>query len=99
MSACKWLTAFVHLQRRASRYTAADRSDHGLRQHDGNQHRRLSVTEHAPRWVPAEFRGMALVLHQRLAETDGLVDVALRALTRSSSAWHAIRGSHCARRR
>jgi hypothetical protein len=37
------------------------------------------VTE-PPKWVPAEFRGAARVLHQRLRETDNLVEVTLRAM-------------------
>jgi hypothetical protein len=37
------------------------------------------VTEQ-PKWVPAEFRGAARVLHQRLCETDDLVETTLRAM-------------------
>jgi hypothetical protein len=37
------------------------------------------VTE-PQKWVPAEFRGAARVLHQRLCETDNLVEVTLRAM-------------------
>jgi hypothetical protein len=33
-----------------------------------------------PKWVPAEFRGAARVLHRRLCETDNLVEVTLRAM-------------------
>src|ERR1700750_527397 len=39
--------------------------------------------------VPAEFRGAARVLHQRLCETDNLVEVTLRAMRPLKNGWHA----------